>query len=189
LQLYYAKGAITPRQGCNHSHAWFSNCFVFAIVEHQWLQPHCNLLSNQPYFSPGCNHIKQTLTTSCSSFLFFSKHTYAAVANHTRTYACNYTAIRAQAITYILVLQLSFFCNCCTSAVATTCKGCCNHMYFFTRLPPHQANTNLVAIWQFHGMELFFELVFLHPHFFLPVFFATIFFAIAVTCFFRNCFF
>jgi hypothetical protein len=43
----------------------------FAIVEHQWLQPHCNLLSNQPYFSPGCNHIKQTLTTSCISFFLF----------------------------------------------------------------------------------------------------------------------
>jgi hypothetical protein len=27
LQLHYAKGAITPRKGCNHSHAWFSNCF------------------------------------------------------------------------------------------------------------------------------------------------------------------
>jgi hypothetical protein len=39
----------------------------------------------------------------------------------------------------------------------------CNHTvtYFaitriFIRLQPHQANTNLVAIWQCHDMEFFF---------------------------------
>jgi hypothetical protein len=47
--------------------------------------------------------------------------------------------------------------------VAITC--------ILTRLQPHQAKTTLAAILQCHGMELFFELVF------LPVFFATIFFA------------
>jgi hypothetical protein len=36
--------------------------------------------------------------------------------------------------------------------VAITCL-------FFTRLQPHQANTNLVAIWQLHGMVLFFGTV------------------------------
>jgi hypothetical protein len=49
LQSHGAKGAITLRQGCNHAYDWFSNC-IFAIAAHQWLQPHCNLFCNQPYF-------------------------------------------------------------------------------------------------------------------------------------------
>jgi hypothetical protein len=58
LQNHCSKGAITLPQGCNHSHAWLLAIF-FSNVAHQRLQPHCNLLSNQPYFSPGCNHISK----------------------------------------------------------------------------------------------------------------------------------
>jgi hypothetical protein len=35
----------------------FSNSFFFAIVAHQWLQPHCNLFCNHPY-------LHQVATTS-----------------------------------------------------------------------------------------------------------------------------
>jgi hypothetical protein len=68
-------------------------------------------------------------------------------------------------------------CNHTVKDVATTC--------IFTRLQPHQANTNLVAIWQCHGMELF-ELGFCNRT--LPVF-CNCFFAIAVTCCFLQLFF
>jgi hypothetical protein len=61
-QSHWDKVVITHmRQGCNHAHAGFCNCF-FAIATHQWLQPRCNFFLQSPVFSPGCNHIKQTLT-------------------------------------------------------------------------------------------------------------------------------
>jgi hypothetical protein len=112
------------------------------------------------------------------------------IANRTfYLYFCNrnHTAIRVQTITYILVFQLSFFGIAAhqwlqphVKDVAITC--------IFTRLQPHQANTNLVAIWQCHGMELFFWTGFLQSHFFYLCF-CNCFFAIAVTCCFCNCFF
>jgi hypothetical protein len=72
----------------------------------------------------------------------------------------------------------------------------------FTGLQPHQANTNLVAIWQCLDMEFFFETVFLQSHFFTCVFatvfflqsqfftyFCNCFFSIAIRSCFCNCFF
>jgi hypothetical protein len=58
------------------------------------------------------------------------------------------------------------------------CKGCCSHLYF------HQVtNTNLVAFWQCHGMDLF-EVVFLQSHF---TCFCNCFFAIAAQWMQSHC--
>jgi hypothetical protein len=58
----------------------------------------------------------------------------------------------------------------------------CNHTVkddfaitcIFTRLQPHQAKTNLVAIWQCHGIELFLN-------WFIAIALFYLFFAIVIT--------
>jgi hypothetical protein len=113
--------------------------------------------------------------------LFYCNRNHTAIYGCTLRQGCNHL--------HFLVLQLYFlqsqhyqWLQPHVKDVAITC--------IVTRLQPHQANTNLFAIWQCHGIELFFELVFLQPHFFYLCFcnYFFIFFAIAVTCCFRNCF-
>jgi hypothetical protein len=81
---------------------------------------------------------------------------------------CNHTAIRLQShcdkVTIMHMRQgcnhaLAGFCNYFFAIAAHQwlqlyCNGFCNHPYF-TRLKPHQANTNLVAI--FKGHAAFFQ--------------------------------
>jgi hypothetical protein len=76
---------------------------------------------------------------------------------------CNHTAIRLQshcdkvAITHMLIFATAFFLQ------SHHISGC-NHTVtnfaitrIFTRLQPHQANTNLVAIWQRHAAVFSFQ--------------------------------
>jgi hypothetical protein len=42
--------SFTRDKVANHAHACFSKQHFFAIVAHQWLQPHFNLFCNHPYF-------------------------------------------------------------------------------------------------------------------------------------------
>jgi hypothetical protein len=107
-----------------------------------------------PVFWPGCNpsskdHPSCNLTVSWHRAFFYP-------CFFTRVFLklflfCKITTLRLQSHCYkgaskqshhILVSQLLCLCNCHTSAVATTCKECCNLLYM------HQvATTNLVAIW------------------------------------------
>jgi hypothetical protein len=78
---------------------------------------------------------------------------------------CNHTAIKLQSRT-CLFMQLGFFAIAAHQRFATTLSRMFAITYIFTKLQPHQAKTNLVAIWQCHDIELFFELVYCNRTFF-----------------------
>jgi hypothetical protein len=177
-------------------------CF-FAIAPLPVLQSHCDKIAITHMFvyatgffcnrstSAVCNH---TVKDVCNHLYFHQVATTSSKDQSSRNHCfftrvflqlffffaksllwgCNHTAIRVQAITHILVLQLSCFCNCCTSAVATTCKECCNLLYIHqvaTTSSKHQPSRNLTV--SRHGA--FFWTGFFAAALFLPVCLATVF--------------
>jgi hypothetical protein len=59
---------------------------------------------------------------------------------------CNHTAIKSQSRT-CLFMQLGFFAIAAHQRFATTLSRMFAITCIFTKLQPHQAKTNLVAIW------------------------------------------
>jgi hypothetical protein len=93
------------------------------------------------HITTGCNHVCRIVAITHWPSYFFSFFSKTHVSG-----SCNDTAIRAQAITYILVLQLSFFAIAAHQMLQPHVLDVAITCLFFTRLQPHQANTNLVAI-------------------------------------------